>query len=184
MTFFATQVGRAEQERADHAGEPGEGQEPRRCGGCWWRSRSGTSGRPPPGRWPTSSGRSQAVGRAPPGGAGRGRGHRRRRVAETIKEWFEVDWHREIVDQVARRPGSCMEDPEPVDQAPQTLAGLTFVVTGTPGGVQPRRGVRWRSRPRGARKVTSSGVEEDGFRGGGGGRRRRNAFRRYTRRGG
>ncbi|WP_066362805.1 NAD-dependent DNA ligase LigA [Herbidospora mongoliensis] len=52
------------------------------------------------------------------------------RVAETIKEWFEVDWHREIVDRW-RAAGVVMEDPEPVDAMPQTLAGLTFVVTGT-----------------------------------------------------
>ncbi|WP_061297092.1 NAD-dependent DNA ligase LigA [Herbidospora cretacea] len=52
------------------------------------------------------------------------------RVAETIKEWFEVDWHREIVDRW-KAAGVVMEDPEPVDRAPQTLAGLTFVVTGT-----------------------------------------------------
>nr|WP_062342188.1 NAD-dependent DNA ligase LigA [Herbidospora sakaeratensis] len=52
------------------------------------------------------------------------------RVAETIREWFEVDWHREIVDRW-RAAGVRMEDPEPVDRQPQTLAGLTFVVTGT-----------------------------------------------------
>lgn len=52
------------------------------------------------------------------------------RVAETIKEWFEVDWHREIVEKW-KAAGVVMEDPEPVDRAPQTLAGLTFVVTGT-----------------------------------------------------
>ncbi|WP_062435934.1 NAD-dependent DNA ligase LigA [Herbidospora daliensis] len=52
------------------------------------------------------------------------------RVAETIREWFEVDWHREIIDRW-RAAGVRMEDPEPVDLRPQTLAGLTFVVTGT-----------------------------------------------------
>ncbi|WP_062349472.1 NAD-dependent DNA ligase LigA [Herbidospora yilanensis] len=52
------------------------------------------------------------------------------RVAESIKEWFEVDWHREIIDRW-RAAGVVMEDPEPVDRLPQTLEGLTFVVTGT-----------------------------------------------------
>ncbi|GLX97544.1 NAD-dependent DNA ligase LigA [Herbidospora sp. NBRC 101105] len=55
------------------------------------------------------------------------------RVAETIKEWFEVDWHREIIDRW-RAAGVVMEDPEPVDRLPQTLDGLTFVVTGTLAG--------------------------------------------------
>ncbi|NAS24663.1 NAD-dependent DNA ligase LigA [Herbidospora sp. NEAU-GS84] len=55
------------------------------------------------------------------------------RVAETIKEWFEVDWHLEIIDRW-RAAGVVMEDPEPVDRLPQTLDGLTFVVTGTLAG--------------------------------------------------
>ncbi|TKK88627.1 NAD-dependent DNA ligase LigA [Herbidospora galbida] len=55
------------------------------------------------------------------------------RVAETIKEWFEVDWHREIIDRW-RAAGVVMEDPEPVERLPQTLDGLTFVVTGTLAG--------------------------------------------------
>ncbi|MFI6499212.1 NAD-dependent DNA ligase LigA [Nonomuraea typhae] len=53
-------------------------------------------------------------------------------MAATIKEWFEVGWHREIVEKW-RVAGVRMEDPEPAaDEAvPQTLEGLTLVVTGT-----------------------------------------------------
>ncbi|GAA4073901.1 NAD-dependent DNA ligase LigA [Nonomuraea soli] len=53
------------------------------------------------------------------------------RVAATVKEWFEVDWHREIVERW-RASGVRMEDdgPAPV-KGPQTLEGLTFVVTGS-----------------------------------------------------
>ncbi|GGP00672.1 NAD-dependent DNA ligase LigA [Nonomuraea glycinis] len=54
------------------------------------------------------------------------------RVAATIKEWFEVDWHREIVTRW-RRAGVRMRDEAPVgvEQVAKTLDGLTFVVTGT-----------------------------------------------------
>ncbi|MEW9551536.1 NAD-dependent DNA ligase LigA [Nonomuraea sp. NPDC050783] len=52
------------------------------------------------------------------------------RVAATIKEWFEVDWHREIVERW-RAAGVRMEDDPAPEKGPQTLDGLTFVVTGT-----------------------------------------------------
>lgn len=52
------------------------------------------------------------------------------RVAAAIRDWFEVDWHREIVDRW-KAAGVRMEDEPPVERLPQTLAGLTFVVTGT-----------------------------------------------------
>ncbi|GGS74253.1 NAD-dependent DNA ligase LigA [Nonomuraea spiralis] len=53
------------------------------------------------------------------------------RVAATIREWFEVDWHREIVERW-RAAGVRMDDgPAPEKTEPQILEGLTFVVTGT-----------------------------------------------------
>ncbi|GIN00595.1 NAD-dependent DNA ligase LigA [Planomonospora venezuelensis] len=55
------------------------------------------------------------------------------RVAAAIREWFEVDWHQEIVARW-RAAGVRMEDEPPADLPPQTLAGLTFVVTGTLAG--------------------------------------------------
>ncbi|GAT67578.1 NAD-dependent DNA ligase LigA [Planomonospora sp. ID91781] len=55
------------------------------------------------------------------------------RVAAAIRDWFEVGWHREIVDRW-RAAGVRMEDAPPADLPPQTLAGLTFVVTGTLAG--------------------------------------------------
>ncbi len=56
------------------------------------------------------------------------------RMAVTIKEWFQVGWHREIVERW-RRAGVRMEEEAPaVSELPQTLAGLTFVVTGTLAG--------------------------------------------------
>ncbi|MEV8633414.1 NAD-dependent DNA ligase LigA [Streptosporangium sp. NPDC051023] len=52
------------------------------------------------------------------------------RVAAAIRDWFEVDWHREIVARW-KAAGVRMEDEPPADLLPQTLTGLTFVVTGT-----------------------------------------------------
>lgn len=50
-------------------------------------------------------------------------------IAESIIEWFEQDWHRQIVAKW-RLAGVTMIN-QPTTQAPQTLAGLTFVVTGS-----------------------------------------------------
>ncbi|MGW0807020.1 NAD-dependent DNA ligase LigA [Nonomuraea sp. NPDC002799] len=52
------------------------------------------------------------------------------RVAATIREWFEVDWHREIIERW-RAAGVRMADEPAPEKGPQTLEGLTFVVTGT-----------------------------------------------------
>jgi DNA ligase (NAD+) len=49
-------------------------------------------------------------------------------IAESIVEWFAVDWHQAIVKKWAAA-GVAMEN-APVEAMPQTLAGLTFVVTG------------------------------------------------------
>jgi DNA ligase (NAD+) len=49
-------------------------------------------------------------------------------IAESIVEWFEVDWHREIVKKWSVA-GVAMENVQG-EANPQTLAGLTFVVTG------------------------------------------------------
>ncbi len=52
------------------------------------------------------------------------------RVAATIKEWFAVDWHQEIIEKW-RAAGVRMTDESPADEGPRPLEGLTFVVTGT-----------------------------------------------------
>ena len=49
-------------------------------------------------------------------------------IAQSFKDWFEVDWHRTIVDTWAAA-GVTMEDAE-TEQLEQTLEGLTIVVTG------------------------------------------------------
>ncbi|AGF72272.1 NAD-dependent DNA ligase LigA [Corynebacterium halotolerans YIM 70093 = DSM 44683] len=50
-------------------------------------------------------------------------------IAESFREWFEVDWHRAIVERWAAA-GVTMED-DADDLAEQTLQGLTIVVTGS-----------------------------------------------------
>ena len=50
-------------------------------------------------------------------------------IAESVIEWFAVDWHREIVDAWARA-GVSMAD-ERDESTPRTLEGLTIVVTGS-----------------------------------------------------
>ena len=49
-------------------------------------------------------------------------------IAESIVEWFSVDWHRSIVEKW-QKAGVVMELVVG-EELPQTLAGLTFVVTG------------------------------------------------------
>lgn len=49
-------------------------------------------------------------------------------IAQSIQEWFEVDWHRNIITQWSAA-GVVMVT-QKGEELPQTLAGLTFVVTG------------------------------------------------------
>jgi DNA ligase (NAD+) len=50
-------------------------------------------------------------------------------IAESLREWFAVDWHRDIVTKW-RAAGVLMRD-ERTDDGPRPLEGLTLVVTGT-----------------------------------------------------
>jgi DNA ligase (NAD+) len=49
-------------------------------------------------------------------------------IAESIVEWFSIDWHQVIISKWSAA-GVAMVD-APTQKLPQTLAGLTFVVTG------------------------------------------------------
>jgi DNA ligase (NAD+) len=53
-------------------------------------------------------------------------------IASSIKDWWEVDWHRDIVAKW-RAAGVRMED-EGADDGPRPLEGLTIVVTGSMEG--------------------------------------------------
>jgi DNA ligase (NAD+) len=50
-------------------------------------------------------------------------------IAESLREWFAVDWHREVVKKW-RAAGVQLAE-ERVDAGPRPLAGMTVVVTGT-----------------------------------------------------
>jgi DNA ligase (NAD+) len=50
-------------------------------------------------------------------------------IAESMREWFTVDWHRDIITKW-REAGVRMAD-ERVDTGPRPLEGMTLVVTGT-----------------------------------------------------
>ena len=50
-------------------------------------------------------------------------------IAESIRDWFAVDWHRDVVEKW-RAAGVRMRE-EVDESAPRTLAGLTVVVTGS-----------------------------------------------------
>jgi len=50
-------------------------------------------------------------------------------IAQSFKDWFEVDWHQNIIERWAAS-GVTMEE-DVTDGPEQVLAGLTIVVTGT-----------------------------------------------------
>jgi DNA ligase (NAD+) len=50
-------------------------------------------------------------------------------IADAVLEWFEVDWHRDVVDKW-RRAGVRMAD-ERDESTPRHLEGVTVVVTGS-----------------------------------------------------
>jgi len=50
-------------------------------------------------------------------------------IAESVQDWFNVDWHREIVEKW-RAAGVALTEERVVDDSPKPLAGLSIVVTG------------------------------------------------------
>ncbi|MDT3396940.1 NAD-dependent DNA ligase LigA [Streptomyces sp. B1866] len=51
-------------------------------------------------------------------------------IAASVKQWFTVDWHREIVERW-RAAGARLEEEAGADEGPRPLEGLSVVVTGT-----------------------------------------------------
>lgn len=72
-------------------------------------------------------------------------------IAESLREWFAVEWHREIIRKW-RAAGVRMAD-ERVESGPRTLDGLTVVVTGTLAGF---------TRDKAAEEITSRGGKVSG----------------------
>ena len=54
-------------------------------------------------------------------------------IAASVKEWFSVDWHREIVERW-RAAGVRLAEEREEDAGPRPLEGITAVVTGTLAG--------------------------------------------------
>ncbi|MEU0955967.1 NAD-dependent DNA ligase LigA [Streptomyces niveus] len=52
-------------------------------------------------------------------------------IAASLKQWFEVDWHREILRKWREAGVRMEEEGGGEDEGPRPLAGLTVVVTGT-----------------------------------------------------
>ena len=50
-------------------------------------------------------------------------------IAESVREWFAVDWHRDIIEKW-REAGVALAEERVVDDSPKPLAGLSIVVTG------------------------------------------------------
>jgi DNA ligase (NAD+) len=55
-------------------------------------------------------------------------------IADALHEWFAVAWHASIVERWAAAGVRLADEPAGVPDLPQTLAGLTVVVTGTLSG--------------------------------------------------
>ncbi|HEX5740712.1 MAG TPA: NAD-dependent DNA ligase LigA, partial [Pilimelia sp.] len=72
-------------------------------------------------------------------------------IAESVRRWFAVDWHRDVVAKWSAAGVRTREDPE--SAAPQPLRGLTVVVTGTLAGY---------SRDQATEAVTSRGGKVSG----------------------
>ena len=53
-------------------------------------------------------------------------------IAEAIVEWFEIDWHKEIIKKWETAGVALVDAPK--EKIPQTLAGLTIVATGSLSG--------------------------------------------------
>ena len=74
-------------------------------------------------------------------------------IARSIKEWYEEEWHREILEKW-RAAGVTFTEEAAEDEGPRPLEGLTLVVTGTLAG-HTRDGAKEALTSRGA-KVTGS----------------------------
>ncbi|WP_124039788.1 NAD-dependent DNA ligase LigA [Neoactinobaculum massilliense] len=74
-------------------------------------------------------------------------------IAQSFTAWFEVDWHREIIDRWSAA-GVRFADEKPAAGEAQTLTGMTIVVTGTVPGYT-RDGAKEAIRARGGKAAGS-----------------------------
>ncbi|WKX72751.1 NAD-dependent DNA ligase LigA [Streptomyces sp. XD-27] len=81
-------------------------------------------------------------------------------IAASVKQWFTVDWHREIIEKW-RAAGVRLEEEGGEEEGPRPLEGLTVVVTGTLESFT-RDGAKEALQSRGA-KVTGSVSKKTDF---------------------
>ncbi|WNM23683.1 NAD-dependent DNA ligase LigA [Demequina capsici] len=79
-------------------------------------------------------------------------------IAESVIDWFQVDWHRDIVDQWTAAGVRMAEERD--ESIPQTLAGLTIVATGSLEGFT-RDGVKDAIISRGGKAAASVSTRTD-----------------------
>ncbi|MFE9883587.1 NAD-dependent DNA ligase LigA [Streptomyces scopuliridis] len=82
-------------------------------------------------------------------------------IAASVRQWFEVDWHREILRKWRAAGVRMEEEGTGEDEAPRPLEGLTVVVTGTLERYT-RDGAKEALQTRGA-KVTGAVSKKTGF---------------------
>lgn len=82
-------------------------------------------------------------------------------IAASLKQWFEVDWHREILRKWRAAGVRMEEESSGEDEGPRPLEGLTVVVTGTLQNYT-RDGAKEALQSRGA-KVTGSVSKKTAF---------------------
>jgi DNA ligase (NAD+) len=82
-------------------------------------------------------------------------------IAASLKQWFEVDWHREILRKWRAAGVRMEEEGSDGDEGPRPLEGLTVVVTGTLQD-HTRDGAKEALQSRGA-KVTGSVSKKTAF---------------------
>ncbi|MFJ8644853.1 NAD-dependent DNA ligase LigA [Streptomyces sp. NPDC093546] len=82
-------------------------------------------------------------------------------IAASVKQWFEVDWHREILRKWRAAGVRMEEESTGEDEGPRPLEGLTVVVTGTLRNYT-RDGAKEALQSRGA-KVTGSVSKKTSF---------------------
>ncbi|MDN4471861.1 NAD-dependent DNA ligase LigA [Demequina zhanjiangensis] len=79
-------------------------------------------------------------------------------IAESVIEWFQVDWHRDIVDRWATAGVRMSEQRD--ESIPQTLEGLTIVATGSLEGFT-RDGIKEAIISRGGKAASSVSKKTD-----------------------
>ncbi|WP_084127449.1 NAD-dependent DNA ligase LigA [Demequina sp. NBRC 110054] len=79
-------------------------------------------------------------------------------IAESVREWFEVDWHREIVERWSAAGVRMAEEKD--ESIAQTLEGLTIVATGTLEGFS-RDGIKEAIISRGGKAASSVSKKTD-----------------------